>query len=100
MSKRATPRRPRSQPFVLEVDNQTEPRKSGNLMEEPDLRFRERDRQQAVLQQFVEEYIGEGRCDERAKTYSASAQARARASFRSRSSCAQAVCWRFVDAAG
>jgi len=53
MSKRATRRRPSRNRLFLEVDNQTNPEKR-HLMEEPDhFRFRERDRQQAVLQQLL-----------------------------------------------
>src|SRR5467141_3190909 len=55
--------------LLLEVDNQPEPRKSGDLMEQPvHFRVGERDRQQAVLAAVVEKYVGVGRCDERAKT--------------------------------
>src|SRR6266545_3048 len=55
--------------LLLEVDNEPEPRKSGDLMEQPvHFRFGERDRQQAVLAAIVEKYVGVGRRDERAKT--------------------------------
>src|SRR6266849_236120 len=55
--------------LFLEVDNEPERGKSGDLMEQPvHFAFRERDRQQAVLAAVVEEYVGVGRCEERAKT--------------------------------
>src|SRR5712692_8063140 len=55
--------------LFLEVDNEPERGKSGDLMEQPvHFAFRERDRQQAVLAAVVEEYVGVGRREERAKT--------------------------------
>src|SRR5207245_10169112 len=55
--------------LFLEVDSEPEPRKGGDLMEQPiHLAFGERHRQQTVLAAVVEKYVGVGRCDERAKT--------------------------------
>src|SRR5436190_11407283 len=55
--------------LFLEVDREPEPRKSGELVEQPiHFAFGEGDRQQAVLAAVAEKYVGVGWRDERAKT--------------------------------
>src|SRR5256885_5811003 len=55
--------------LFLEVDDEPEPRKGGDLMEQAvHLAFGEHHWQQAVLAAVAEEYVGVGRRDERPKT--------------------------------
>ena len=80
----------------------SKPGERGDVVEQPvDLALRQHDRQQAVLEAVVEEDVGEARRDHRAEAVLLAAPtARARATSRSRSSCARAGSTRPGSAAG